>query len=113
MRDLRKKIFEIFGFFTFFKFVALYEDHDLCPTSVNATIDESISMCCPVQGFPPPLVSWVLPNETLLETGSTTLNIKIKTESDFGRYRCIARNLEENVEVNITIRKRGKYKRRI
>nr|XP_058955513.1 immunoglobulin superfamily member 10-like isoform X3 [Pocillopora verrucosa] len=87
--------------------VSSYEDPDLCPTSFDATKGESVLMCCPVQGFPPPQVSWELPNRTRLETGSTILHVTVKTENDFGRYRCIARSLEKNVLMaNITIHKR-------
>ena len=111
--DLRKNVFER-GFLTLFQHPALYEDHDLCPTNFDATFDESVQMCCPVQGFPPPQVSWELPNGTLVETGSTILHVTVKTDNDFGRYRCIARSLEKNVlEANITIYKTSKYKLRI
>ena len=111
--NLRKNVFER-GFFALFQDPASYGDPDLCPTSFNATRGESVLMCCPVQGFPPPQISWELPNETLLETGSTTLHITVENENDFGRYRCIARSLEKNVlTANITISKRGKYKLRI
>ena len=86
----------------------------MCPTSFDAAKGESVLMCCPVKGFPPPQVSWELPNGTLLETGSTILHITVETENDFGCYRCIARSLEKNVfTANITIRKRRKYKLRI
>ena len=111
--DLRKNVFER-GFFTLFQDPASYEDPDLCPIRFDATIDESVLMCCPVHGFPPPQVSWELPNGTRLETGSTMLHVTVKTENDFGRYRCIARSLEKNaLTADITIRKRSKYKLRI
>ena len=111
--DLRKNVFDR-GFFTHFKDPASYEDPDLCPIHFDATIDESVLMCCPVHGFPPPQVSWELPNGTRLETGSTMLHVTVKTENDFGRYRCIARSLEKNaLTADITIRKRSKYKLRI
>ena len=111
--DSRKKLFER-GFFTLFQYSALYEDHHLCPPSFDATIGESVLMCCPVQGFPPPHISWEFPDGTLLERGSTFLHVAVKTKNDFGRYRCIARSLEKNVrKANITIRERGKYKLRI
>ena len=111
MRDnSRKKVFER-GFFTLFEDPASYEDPVVCPTSFNTTMGESVTMCCPVKGFPPPQVSWELPNGTLLETGSTILHVTVETENDFGRYRCSARSLEKDVfTANITIRKRGKYK---
>ena len=109
--DLRKNVFER-GFFTLFQDPALYEDPDLCPTSFVVTKGESVLMCCPVKGFPPPQVSWELPNGTLLETGSTVLHVKVNTENDYGCYRCIARSLEKNfVTANITIHKKSKYKR--
>ena len=110
-----KNVFERgFLILILFQYAALYEDPDLCPTSFDATKGESVLMCCPAQGFPPPQVSWELPNRTLLETGSTILHVTVKTENDFGRYRCIARSLEKNVLVaNITIRKRSKYKLKI
>ena len=93
---------------------ASYKDPDLCPTSFDATKGESVLMCCPVQGFPPLQVSWELPNRTRVETGSTILHVTVKTENDFGRYRCIARSLEKNVLMaNITIHKRSKYKLKI
>ena len=105
--DLRKNVFER-GFFTLFQDPASYEDPDLCPTSFDAIIDESVPLCCPVQGFPPPQVSWKLPNGTLLKTGSTILHVTVKTENDFGRYECIAKSLEKNdFTANITIRKRS------
>ena len=111
--DLRKNVFDR-GFFTLFQDPASYEDPDLCPIRFDATIDESVLMCCPVHGFPPPQVSWELPNGTRLETGSTMLHVTVKTENDFGRYRCIARSLEKNaLTADITIRKRSKYKLRI
>ena len=114
MRDnLRKNVFER-GFFTLFQDPASKEDSGVCRTSFNATKGESVLMCCPVKGSPPPQVSWELPNGTLLETGSTILRVTVETENDFGRYRCIARSLEKNVlTANITIRKRGEYKLRI
>ena len=114
MRDnLRKNVFER-GFFTLLQDPASYEGPDLCPTSFYATRGESVQMCCPVKGFPPPQVSWELPNGSLLETGSTILHVTVETENDFGRYRCIARSLEKNVlTANITVRERGKYKLRI
>ena len=106
----RKNVFER-GFFTLFEDPASYEDPDVCPTNFNTTMGESVKMCCPVKGFPPPQVSWELPNGTLLETGSTILHVTVETENDFGRYRCSARSLEKDVlTANITIRKRGKYK---
>ena len=111
--DLRKNVFER-GFFSLFQDPTSYEDPNLCPTSFDATIDESVLLCCPVQGFPPPQVRWELPNRTLLETGSTILHVTVKTEKDFGRYRCFARSLEKNfLTANITIRKRSKYKLKI
>ena len=107
---MRKNVSER-SFFTLFQDPASYEDPDSCPKSFNATRGESVLMCCPVKGFPPPQVSWELPNGTLLETGSTILHVTVETENDFGRYRCIARSLEKNVlTFNITIRKRGRYK---
>ncbi|CAH3158698.1 unnamed protein product [Pocillopora meandrina] len=82
----------------------MYEDHGLCPTSFVATKGESVLMCCPVKGFPPPQVSWELPNGTQLETESTVLHVRVNTESDFGCYRCTARGLEKNfLTANITI----------
>ena len=114
--DLRKKnVFERgFLILILFQDPASYEDPDLCPTSFDATKGESVLMCCPVQGFPPPQVSWELPNRTRVETGSTILHVTVKTENDFGRYRCIPRSLEKNVLMaNITIRKRSKYKLKI
>ena len=110
---MRGNVFER-GFFTHFQDPALYEDPDLCPTSFVATKGETVLICCPVQGFPPPQVSWELPNGTLLETGSTILHVTVETDNDFGSYKCIAWSLEKNVlTANITIRKRSKYKLRI
>ena len=104
---MRKNVFER-GFFTLFQDPASYEDPDLFPTSFDAIIDESVPLCCPVQGFPPPQVSWKLPNGTLLKTGSTILHVTVKTENDFGRYECIAKSLEKNdFTANIIIRKRS------
>ena len=42
------------------------------------------------------------------------MHVTVKTENDFGRYRCFARSLEKNfLTANITIRKRSKYKLKI
>ena len=102
------------GFFTLFQDPAMYEDRGLCPTSFVATKGESVLMCCPVKGFPPPQVSWELPNGTQLETESTILHVRVNTESDFGFYRCTARGLEKDfLTANITIHEKSKYKLRI
>ena len=92
----------------------MYEDHGLCPTSFVATKGESVLMCCPVKGFPPPQVIWEMPNGTQLKTGSTLLHVRVNTENDFGYYRCTTKSLEEDdLTVNITIHKKSKYKLRI
>ena len=88
----------------------MYEDNDLCPTSIDAKIGESITICCPVQGFPPPEVNWELPNGTLLKTENTILHLTVKTKDDFGRYRCNARGLEDTVlDSVVTVHKKSKY----
>ena len=102
------------GFFTLFQDPAMYEDHGLCPTSFVATKGESVLMCCPVKGFPPPQVIWEMPNGTQLETGSTLLHVRVNTENDFGYYRCTTKSLEEDdLTANIIIHKKSKYKLRI
>ncbi|XP_022793349.1 hemicentin-1-like [Stylophora pistillata] len=83
--------------------LSLYVDYDLCPTSTEATIGESKTICCPVKGFPPPDITWQLPNGTFLKSEGINLRVALKEGNDFGRYRCIAQGVEEKVATEVTI----------
>lgn len=78
---------------------------DSCPTSVNATIGESKTICCPVKRFPPPDITWQLPNGTSPESRDITLRVTLRTDNDFGRYRCLVRGLETDDAFEVTILK--------
>lgn len=82
---------------------SLYVDYDLCPVSTEATIGESKTICCPVKGFPPPDITWQLPNGTFLKSEDINLRVTLKGDNDFGRYRCIAQGVEEKVAPEVTI----------
>lgn len=102
-------------FFFFFEHKALYKSNDSCPsTNQSASRGVNTTICCPVRGFPPPEVTWKLPNGTVLKTKSTILPITPKSEDDFGKYTCSAMGLKETVPdpivVSINLEEKGKSK---
>lgn len=84
-----------------------YVDDDMCPKSIDATIGESRTICCPVMGHPPPDIFWQFPNGTSLDSGTITLPVVLRTDNDFGAYRCLAGGLEKDIEFVVTIRKKA------
>ncbi|KAJ7371885.1 Immunoglobulin super member 10, partial [Desmophyllum pertusum] len=71
----------------------LKEDTHLCRKGDQyATMNKTTTICCPVRGFPPPEVTWKLPNGTKLTTGNTMLPITPE-KADFGNYTCSAVNV--------------------
>lgn len=102
--------------FVFFEHKALYKSDDLCPsTNQTATRGVPTTICCPVRGFPPPEVTWKLPNGTVIETGNTILSITPKTKEDFGKYTCSTAGLKETfpdpivVPINLGEEGQSKY----
>lgn len=75
----------------------------------------SSTICCPVQGFPPPEVSWEFPDGTVQKTGNTVLLVTPKKKGDFGNYKCSAEGLKETdpdpvvVSINLQEERQSKY----
>ncbi|KAL9964687.1 hypothetical protein ACROYT_G028362 [Oculina patagonica] len=75
--------------------ISLITSTDSCPsTNQHALRGVPTTICCPVRGFPPPDVTWTLPDGTVQKTGNTILPITPKT-NDFGKYTCIAEGLKK------------------
>ncbi|KAJ7371866.1 Leucine rich repeat C-terminal domain [Desmophyllum pertusum] len=73
---------------------SLKEDTDMCPKGdQNAIMNKTTTICCPVRGFPPPEVTWKLPDKTVLTTVNTMLPIKPEKDKDFGNFTCSAINV--------------------
>ena len=54
----------------------------------------SQTLCCPVVGFPPPVVTW-MKNGTELQTGENKcFTIASVKNDDFGNYSCVATGLK-------------------
>ena len=72
------------------------KDDALCPmTSYEANIGDSVALCCPVSGNPPPEVEWTFDDVKVKESLATNLVITAVKESNFGSYHCTARSLEK------------------
>lgn len=92
---------------------SLYKSNVSCPsTNQSASPGIKTTICCPIRGFPPPEVTWRLPNGTVRKTANTILSIAPKTEGDFGKYTCSAAGLKETVPdpivVSINLEEKGK-----
>lgn len=102
-------------FLFFFEHKALFKSNVSCPsTNQSASRGVHTTICCPVHGFPPPEVTWRLPNGTVLKTKDTILSITPETEDDFGKYVCSAAGLKETIPdpivVPINLEEKGKSK---
>ena len=72
------------------------KDDALCPTtSYEANIGDSVALCCPVGGNPPPEVEWAFDDVKIKESLATSLVITAVKESNYGSYNCTARSLEK------------------
>lgn len=72
------------------------KDDSLCPkTSYEANIGDSVTLCCPVSGNPPPEVVWTFDDAKVKESLATNLVIQPVKESNYGSYSCTARSLEK------------------
>ncbi|XP_078379898.1 immunoglobulin superfamily member 10-like [Oculina patagonica] len=91
--------------------ISLIRSTESCPsTNQNALRGVPTTICCPVRGFPPPDVTWTLPDGTVQKTGNTILPITPKA-NDFGNYTCSAEGLKETdsdpVLVSINLQEEG------
>ena len=72
------------------------EDNAVCPkTFYEANIGDSVALCCPVSGNPPPEVEWTFDYMKVKESLATNLVIQPVTDSNYGSYYCTARSLEK------------------
>ena len=72
------------------------KDDASCPkTSYEANIGDSVALCCPVSGNPPPEVEWTFDDMKVKESLATNLAIPSVKESNYGSYYCTARSLEK------------------
>ena len=72
------------------------KDNALCPkTSYEANIGDSVALCCPVSGNPPPEVQWKFDDVKVKESLATNLVIQPVKEKNYGSYYCTARSLEK------------------
>lgn len=64
-----------------------------CPKRLyHVKVGEQLSLCCPVSGYPPPIVTWEK-NGAQLPKGETSDYIINKVEEgNFGNYTCTATN---------------------
>ena len=113
--NIYNKLLLFIWFFFLVLSKALYESNISCPsTTQSASRGVHTSICCPIVGFPPPEVTWKLPNGTVLETKDTVLPITPQTKEDFGKYTCSATGLKETVPdpivVSINLEEKGKSK---
>lgn len=49
-----------------------------------------MSICCPVSGIPPPVVTWEKNGLVLQEEDSTLYTFNLTTDKNFGNYTCTA-----------------------
>lgn len=62
-----------------------------CPErSKSGKIGEQVSICCPVSGIPPPVVTWEKNGLVLQEEDSTLYTFNLTTDKNFGNYTCTA-----------------------
>ena len=54
------------------------------------TISDSETICCPVSGYPTPVVTWVKNGIQLKKGEDNTLTITPEKDEDFGDYTCTA-----------------------
>lgn len=52
-------------------------------------INESLAFCCPVNGYPPPIVTWKKNGSNLQTAESKCYNIASVKNDDFGNYTCV------------------------
>lgn len=72
------------------------KDDALCSKATyEADIGDSVVLCCPVSGNPPPEVEWTFQDVQLSTSLATSLVIQPVKESDYGSYYCTAKSLEQ------------------
>lgn len=79
--------------------------------SYTVQTGDELSICCPVSGYPPPVVTWKT-NGTQLQNGEDTkYTITSVEDKDFGNYTCTATNFKTTIgPLAISVlKKRGKY----
>ena len=74
---------------------------------VDSWLNHSSTLTCQATGNPQPEIIW-LKDDRLLFNGSTTGNIKPQSESDFGIYTCLSRNVLGNDSFKVHVNRTGK-----
>ncbi|KAK1797715.1 hypothetical protein P4O66_008082, partial [Electrophorus voltai] len=85
----------------------------LATESVQIADGVSVTLNCSVEGKPAPEITWLLPNGTTLQSGTSILRfhhkldgslvIREPTASEVGIYRCMGRNSAGYVERTVTL----------
>ena len=74
---------------------------------IDSWLNHSSILTCQATGNPPPEIIW-LKDDRLLFNGSTTGTIKPQSESDFGNYTCLSRNILGNDFFKVHVNRTGK-----
>ena len=84
------------------------EDRTYCrETSYSLALGDSLTVCCPVSGYPPPFITWKK-NGVQLNEESFVLKLFNLKDEDFGNYTCSATDFRTSVgPLNITIKKKS------
>ena len=58
--------------------------------SYSVGVEEQLSICCPVSGYPSPVITWEKNGAQLQKGQNTMLTITAVKDEDFGNYSCTA-----------------------
>ena len=73
---------------------------------------DQLSICCPVSGYPPPVVTWKTNGAQLQQGEGILYTISSVEDKDLGNYTCTATNFKTTIgplAINV-LKKRGEYK---
>ena len=66
------------------------EDTDCPRRDYNVALGEQLTICCPVSGYPPPIVTWKKNGIQLQRGENTDFTITAVQAEHFGNYTCTA-----------------------
>nr|XP_054769474.1 hemicentin-1-like [Lytechinus pictus] len=87
--------------------VKVHDKPSITPTNTSYTVvhHESVTLLCPAEGYPPPVIEWIKNGQTVPNLGihQSALTLNYVTEQDAGTYICRVSNVAGVSEIEITL----------
>ena len=84
----------------------------VAPVTSHSWIGQTVKLTCKADGFPTPTLFWKNPSGRVIKQEtelSTTVDVPMKSDQDFGNYTCEATNVVDTDTITVQVQQISKW----